>query len=677
MAIGWHPFPMVRTLLAFAAGVWWGTYANDAPPFALLVFLLTTLGVAAIFRTGKWGSATLNLLWVFWLFLSGWSLAWGTDPLRHPENWTQWPDVTGQKCSFQGVLKEVVPSGEKWRMTVRVDSLAEETESFSAVRGDVLLYAASRHGRAEPLPGQRIVFSGKPLRILPPMDPLGFDWQWYQRVRGVSHQVFADSVSWMLSGQGHGWDFAVSSLRDRWERVLESHLEDPLSAQVAKALVLGSRSELDDALNEAYQASGSVHVLAVSGLHVGLVAGIVMGLLGLILRRRSLLPVRAVVAVPLVWGYVLLTGAADSALRAGVLFSVILLGKVLSRHAESMNLLAAAVLILLLYDPWLIHHAGFLLSVFAVAGIIYFHPLLYKSWFPGKGLPDFFWNLASVTLAAQAATLMLSLFYFHRFPVYFLLSGLFVVPVSSVLLVAGLALILCDALVPVLAFVPAVILQWSCTLMNALVIGIADLPSATLNGLWPEGFWTILLPVVLGWTLHALVRREGASFIPAAWLLSAGLAWQAYTHVDERGRQEWLLVRRSGESTRLLVRQGKDLLAWAPIDSTSGTTQCLWEGWGKVWELPRDADFRFGRISKSEGLLVLGEDTLSWGGSVRGEYHLGLPGVRPESLERTGTTLLLIPEMGWKDRRHWKEWAESNGLAVSDLRETGYFRRPL
>lgn len=678
MAVGWHPFPMVRLLLPFSAGVWCGTYGVPHPPFLLLVSLLIVFWTVGGLRMGPKATSLLNAGWWIWLFLVGWSLPVGTDPLRHPAHWSRWPGISGSEAEFRGELVDIASSGDKWRMILRVDSLAPVPGGpFFPVKGKVLVYAGKRKAEEDPLPGLGISFSGKAGAIRPPMDPKGFDWQWYQRVRGVSHQVYTDSSGWRSVPESKSWRYAVASLRAHWEKVFDKYLEDPLSAQVAKALVLGSRSDLDDALNEAYQASGSVHVLAVSGLHVGLVAAILMWLLGLFLRHRKLLPVKALFAVPLVWGYVFLTGAADSALRAGVLFSVILLGKVLSRQAESMNLLATAVMVLLLFDPWLIHHAGFLLSVFAVAGILFFHPLLYRAWFPGKGIPDFFWNLACVTVAAQAATLMLSLFYFHRFPVYFLLSGLFVVPVSSLLLASGLALVLVDTALPILAWLPAGILKWSCTIMNGLVVGIAGLPGATLDELWPRAFWAILLPVVLGLSLLAWRRRASAFVVSAALSLAAGLALHAGILLHERDQDEWYVLRRSGEDSRLLVNQGENRLAWDPTSQATEAVTTNWSGWGKVWELPSQADFRYGLVRKKGQLLHLGQDSLSWGAEVKGNFHWGVPGILPGSLVVNASTVMLPPELGWKERRKWKAWAEERGLSVLDLRDAGFVRMPL
>lgn len=678
MAIGWHPYPMVRLLLPLSAGLWCGSHTLHRPPFLLLVALLLVLSATGVKRLKPRTTSVLNGGWWLWLFLLGWVMQAWTDPLRDPANWSGWPGIKGSVIGFQGELLDVASSGDKWRMTVRVDSLAPVQEgAFFPVKGKVLLYAGKQEPGEKPLPGLRMSFTGKAAQIRPAMDPKGFDWQWYQRVRGVSHQVYTDSTDWKSSTVGATWRYPVARLRAHWETVFDRYLEDPLSAQVAKALVLGSRSDLDDALNEAYQASGSVHVLAVSGLHVGLVAAILMGVLGLFFRHRKLMPLKALFAVPLVWGYVFLTGAADSALRAGVLFSVILLGKVLSRQAESLNLLATAVTVLLIFDPWLIHHAGFLLSVFAVAGILFFHPLLYRAWFPGKGIPNFFWNLACVTVAAQAATVMLSLFFFHRFPVYFLISGLFVVPVSSVLLTSGLSLVLVDSCFPILSFLPATILQWSCSIMNGLVLWISGLPVATINDLWPMAFWAVLFPIVLAWGLHAWIKREKLSFVRAALLLSLGLAVQAGFILEKRSRDEWFVLRRTGEGTRLLISQGDDLLAWDPLSSEVEVGKRIWEGWGQVWELPAKADFRYGLAQKKGEVLRLGKDSLSWGSGVKGNFHLGLPGVPPSQTEVVSSMVLLLPELGWRERRHWEEWAKDKGLSVLDLRESGYLLRPL
>jgi len=674
MRSGWTPYPMVRLLLPFAAGIWWGTFCDGGPSglsLSLGLLLLAPYLLPAVrFRAGfAW-------LWALWMFLAGWAWVRQADPLRQPGHWLRAETTLRKETRWEGRVRDVKRSESWLRLTVALDSLAAgPDEPRVAVSGLLLVYVPPGDSAFRVFAGDRLRCSGEPRPIPPPSDPLGFDWRFYQRVRGVTHQLFIHDGNWQwhpsddppLMGRFQRW-------RQGFRETLDSYLEEPEARQLARAVILGDREEFSDALNEAYQASGAVHVLAVSGLHVGLVAGMVMGLLGLALRRRSLFPLKAILATLLVWAYVALTGAADSAVRAGVLFSVLLLGRSLSRQAESLNLLAAAVFFLLLFRPWMIHHVGFQLSVFAVGGILYFQPFLFRSWFPPDRLSSYFWSLFCVTLAAQLGTLMLSLFHFHRFPVYFLLSGLFVVPLAGLFLGAGVATLGLHQFLPALAPATGWVLERLARLMNALVLGISDLPGASLRDLYPAGYWSWLLPLAAGLLLYALQRRHAPSLVGAVICLALGMTASAALTVREGWRQEWMLMRRQDEGSRLLIRQGHQRLALDLTVPEGEPVREHWPGWGRVWVLPGSLDFRFGQVSAREGVLQLGETTISRGEGITGQRHLLLPGQEDLPRGRDSTLLLLAPDLDGRLRYRLRKAAQRQRLPWVDLREHGYWQ---
>lgn len=671
--INWHPYPMVRLLLPLAAGIWWGSMLSMAPAAASLLlslFLLSLWGFAPFQR----GQAVFGMVFTVWLFLAGWSYVHLRDPLQSPHHWLRTDSPEARH--WTGTVASVRTSEKWWRLTLELSSRSAPEQDGQSVSGRLLLYLPREEAPFRI--GDVLAFEGLPSPIPPALDPLGFSWRDYQRVRGVTHQLFLRQGQWeRLPTSGAQIAAFFHASQQRFGKVLDQALSDPQARQLARAVILGDREEFSDALNEAYQASGAVHVLAVSGLHVGLVAGMVMGLLGLFLRSRRSLPVKALLAVGLVWGFVGLTGAADSAVRAGVLFSVVLLGKSLRRHASGLNLLAAAVVFLLLYQPWIIHHVGFQLSVLAVAGILFFQPLLERLWHPPHRWSAYFWSLFTVTLAAQAATLMLSLFYFHRFPVYFVLSGLFVVPLAGLFLGAGVATLVLHSLAPPLADWTAVALESVARLMNALVLGIADLPGSTLTDLHPHAFWIGVLPLVLGALLFALVRREGRALVIGVALVAIALSAEAALYLARDHRWDWQVIRRQNEGTRILVGQGRDWISLLPASATDTVpVQAVWPGLGKVWEMPARVDFTYGRVAKSGQQLFIGPDTLSWGKGPVGHYHLLLPGESIPQVWPPVCTLLLAPDLAWKERRNAQQRVPVHITRV-DLREEGYWQRRL
>jgi competence protein ComEC len=674
MLSGWTPYPMVRLLLPFAMGIWWGTFRDWGPSGLtmglLLVLMAPFLLPAARFRRG------FGVLWMVWMFLAGWVWVREADPLRQSGHWLRSEITPRKETRWAGTVREFKRSETWLRLTVALDSLAAGPDDpREAVSGLLLVYVPPGDPGLRVFAGDHLHFSGQPRSIPPPADPLGFDWRFYQRVRGVTHQLFIHDEHWHwhpsdappLMGRFQRW-------RQAFRETLDRYLEEPEARQLARAVILGDREEFSDALNEAYQASGAVHVLAVSGLHVGLVAGMVMGLLGLMLRRRSQFPIKAILATLLIWSYIALTGAADSAVRAGVLFSVLLLGRSLSRQAESLNLLAAAVFLLLLVRPWMIHHIGFQLSVFAVGGILYFQPMLFRSWFPPDRLSSYFWSLFCVTLAAQLGTLMLSLYHFHRFPVYFLLSGLFVVPLAGLFLGAGVATLGLHQVLPALAPAAGWVLERLARLMNALVLGISELPGASLRDLYPPGYWSWLLPLVAGLLLYALQRRYAPSLVGAVLCLALGMTASAALTVREGWRQDWLLIRRQDEGSRLLIRQGHQRLALDLTVPKGEPVMEHWPGWGRVWVLPFSLDFRYGQVRRQDDVLHLGETTLSTGPEGGGQRQICLPGQSRLPASRDSAILLLAPDLDGRLRFQLRKAAQRAQRPWVDLREHGYWQ---
>ncbi len=356
---------------------------------------------------------------------------------------------------------------------------------------------------------------------LSPIRNLGddFDYAAYMRRRGYLAQAYASRGNWRRSAFQAGFSITVASERSR-QRLLQRYRRAGLEAEplaLVAALTLGEKSLLDSQLKQRFASVGVAHVLAVSGMHVG----IVCGLLGLLLRplgrRRRSEILRQLLLTALLWAYACLTGLSASVVRAVLMFSVMALGRCLQRRATSWNALGFAAFVMLAVRPFFLYDAGFQLSFAAVASILCLQPYFRQQlggetdglsqesvamWaLPGTStsIANYFKDLVSVSMAAQIGTAPLSVWYFHQFPNYFWLSNLLMVPLAlavTCLAVATLSL----GWLPGLGQAVVWLLAQAAGLFCRLASAIDSLPASVSTGLYPKA-WEI----VLIYTLLALV----------------------------------------------------------------------------------------------------------------------------------------------------------------------------
>ncbi|GAB5398998.1 MAG: ComEC/Rec2 family competence protein [Aureisphaera sp.] len=211
---------------------------------------------------------------------------------------------------------------------------------------------------------------------------------------------------------------------------------------ITKALVLGERRTLDKELYNNYAAAGAIHILAVSGLHVGILFLLFSWLLKPLDYFRKGKSIKAICIVLLLWGFAFLAGLSPSVVRAVTMFSCFALAKMINRPTNGFNTLALSYFILLLLQPRWLFHVGFQLSYLAVFFILWLQPNLYRLYRPRTLVDRYLWGLITVTLSAQIGVGPLSLYYFHQFPGLFLLTNMVVLPFLGVLLGLGLVTVI-------------------------------------------------------------------------------------------------------------------------------------------------------------------------------------------------------------------------------------------
>jgi competence protein ComEC len=277
----------------------------------------------------------------------------------------------------------------------------------------------------------------------PPTNPGQFDYAAYLETQGITYTSFVSEMDIQKLDENSGssiWT-TVLGFREGAISAIEQNIASSEHQEILKALLVGDRSQLSSEVRERFSSTGTIHIMAVSGLHVGIIYGIFFLILRYQENRRNrwLLSVLALLSI---WSFAAITGFAAPVQRACIMFTVLLLATLLNKQSNIYNSLAFSAFLILIINPMELFQAGFQLSYAAVLGIVFFQPRLYNLFEAKSWLIDKVWMLATISIASQLLTAPLILYYFNQFPTYFLVSNIIVVPLVPVILYLGFILLI-------------------------------------------------------------------------------------------------------------------------------------------------------------------------------------------------------------------------------------------
>lgn len=488
--IPWREIPLLRLLLPFGIGIFAGYHLLPpiGPIYLMIGLILVMLPLLL------WGRRPLqlrqNLSWGAltsgWLLLLGVFLVQQEYELEQPSHFSHQENYEeGIPLLWVGEVTQFRASTDRLRIQLQVKALATDAESpQQACSGSLLVYLPADSLSKDLRPGYCLAFQAAATRIASPLNPDAFDFSEWQARKRVYHQTRLEPQAWQVIATDVSLRGQAYHFRERLLSILREYLPTGSNElAVGAALILGKRDELSADLRNAYAETGAVHVLAVSGLHLGFVAwglGLLFGWGPF--RKPAWRWLRLLLILAGIWIFALVTGLSPSVQRAATMFSFLWLGQTLGRRASVYNSLGASAFLLLLIDPYLLFDIGFQLSYLALLGIVFFQPRLYRLWYSPYRLVNYAWGLMTVAIAAQLTTFPLSLYYFHQFPLYFLLSGLVVVLAASLILGLGIALFLLHW--SPLAGIIGYLLHGVIWLNNAFIFRLQQLPGHLLDGIW-------------------------------------------------------------------------------------------------------------------------------------------------------------------------------------------------
>lgn len=413
--------------------------------------------------------------------------------------------------------------------------------------------------RGAPRVSDRMWVFAEPRAISRVADPGGFDSRAWAASKGITHEMLVRPEDRVTLGVSQRWTDLFLPARERVTHWLHDTGLPKRERAIVKALVLGSRDELDDSQRNAFARSGTMHVLAVSGMHVGLIYGIFAYLLGWMGAKPRARLIRGLLLVLLLWCYAGLTGASPSVMRASTMFTLFAVADMMGRRSASLNALFGAAVLLLLLDPQMLGQLSFQFSFLAVLGIVLFYDPLRRLWVPPGRITAAAWSLVAVSVAAQLATTPLALFTFKAFPVWFLPANLVVVFQVSAAVCSGAVLLLLHKL-PFIGEWASWLVTWQLRFLGASTDLFAGLPGAYPDIRINTAGLLIMYGLVAAGAAWALLGSIKARTVFLLLLAAAFINWAHLAHQRNTRTAFVLYDMREGVLASMVHGRSMDLL---------------------------------------------------------------------------------------------------------------------
>ncbi|MDG1175026.1 MAG: ComEC/Rec2 family competence protein [Flavobacteriales bacterium] len=436
----WQNHPGIRLVFPFILGIIAAAESQTTNSFAfyISITLLLFFGISIYFSRFQYRKLTGIIIHLLLFFVGFQYTIERTDKFKktHYSNFINPNDYLMVK-----VCDNLEEKQNSYKTILEVQQISSDTNRI--VSGKILAYFKKGVKISSINYGDELLIKNKLNEVGGARNPNQFNYKHYLNINQINSQVFLDSVSWQKTGVNSGNGLVAFSQRMRQK--LYNYLSDNGivgdQLKVASALLLGYRENLDKDLVKSYSSAGAMHVLAVSGLHVGILYLLLANLLKVFSKIKNSKIWIALILISILWFYALMTGMSASVMRSATMFTFIIIGdKIIDRKGSIYNTLAISALVLILINPHIIYQVGFQLSYSAVLGIVYVQPKLYKLIYVKNIFLQKVWAITCVSIAAQIATFPLSLHYFHQFPVYFFIINLIVIPAAIGIFYLGIFL---------------------------------------------------------------------------------------------------------------------------------------------------------------------------------------------------------------------------------------------
>ena len=541
----WKKAPFVRLLIPVITGIllqWYIRFSLEqilftGICFATAFFAVQLLPLVLRFKFQVLQGSLINFI----MIVLGLMITYQKD-IRHNKNW--FGNIYKDTAYIIATINEPLIEKNKSYKADAVVSGVVQNQAINNTTGKIIIYFEKDSVYKPSLKyGDKIILNKKLQQIKNTGNPGAFNYQQYSAFHQVFHNVFLKRNDWVLLDEKNTNSFNqfLFTARENVLSILRKNMKgNDHQLAIAEALLIGYTQDLDKDLIQAYSNTGVVHIIAISGMHLGLIYIMLIWIFNKMpfIKRSGFFKV--VLILLSLWLFALLTGGSASILRAAVMFSCITIGKNFNRRTSIFNPLAASAFILLCVNPYYLWDVGFQLSYLAVSGIIIFqkpvyHLMYIKTWWLSK-----VWQLASVTLAAQILTFPVCLYYFHQFPTLFLFTNILLVPLSTIILYVEIFLV-AFAWIPLVGMYLGKLTWWLVWMMNEIIFWFNSLSFSVWNQISISVVATIFLYGFVICAGYWLLNKNKAVFKLSLFLLLCFSALTGYTKWQSKDQQKLIV----------------------------------------------------------------------------------------------------------------------------------------
>lgn len=532
----WQQVPVFRAVMPFLIAIILAINLPLLPLWGLVVIFIIIFSLSFVLEKyvivypTRWiRGIYLTLL----LFIAALCFTQSKVEINHPNHFSKL--INGKT----DCLAKVISNGEVKNRTIKFDVkiVAVNKDSvFYKCAGKAIVYLPKSDSLSDHIQsGDLVLIKATFKRVKPPVNPGQFNYSRFLYYKQFYHQAF------VKPGQFEAIASSKYSLVDKTKHLkanivllLQDVIENKDEAAIASALLVGYKTELSNETRQSFASTGAMHVLAVSGLHVGIIFIVFSFLLRFIKRIKYGDWVFSIIIIGILWMYALLTGLSPSVSRAAVMFSFVAFGQNFRKNLNIFGSIITSLFVLLLNDPFLITQVGFQLSYAAVIGIVYLQPRI-NAWLHPPKVFKWLWDLSSVSVAAQMATFPLSLYYFNIFPIYFLVSNIVVIPAAMLIIYIGIAFLAFHyAGISLLAIWTGKGLAFIVHLLNQAVLLIQKLPYGLVEEVYLSGYMLMFIyGLVLCFIIFLIYKNKSmlvAMFASLFLIVSLHTVWQYKNH---------------------------------------------------------------------------------------------------------------------------------------------------
>lgn len=488
---------MFRLTICLATGIFlfdtlWPE--NFSWSYWVAIWLLLVIVCGGVFWFSRW-----RWRWLFGVMAGMAFFLWGGISVVHQRETVQY-DWDGEPAIYKGIV-ESVPEvrGKTFRAEVRVDVQRLSNGNWKRIDRTILL-SWMPDSLSKPLAcGDSVCFYAKVSYPFSEKELTRFDYGDYLLRKSISGTALAYAGNWRCTGKPRS--LSVSQLAKVCQQqvvdVYRSWGFDQDVQAVVSALTIGEKTDLTPELKAMYSAAGVSHVLALSGLHVGILSCILLWLFYPLTYLKHGRKILAFLVVCLLWLFAFISGLSSSVVRAVVMYSLYTFASFCSEERFSgMHSLVLAAFLMLIYNPFFLFDISFQLSFTAVFSILAFYPL-FSRWLCIKNcVLRYVWNTLSLSVSAQLGTLPFILYYFGSFPTYFLLANLVVVILAGGILMLTLVA-LCVASVPMVGSTVMTLLEWCTSVLNESTRWVLQLDGSQITSVYLSSSQACLLIAVI------------------------------------------------------------------------------------------------------------------------------------------------------------------------------------